>query len=244
MLAGALLGLFMESLPAPSDTGTFWVGNFSAPWAVLAFAAGWAQRSRLWAAIGSAAAEVAIVVGFYGQGLVGDFVNPRNLLGPEPYPGHLPFIETAVANWLSLAAPWLVLAIGAGVVYGVLGRWWGQSRSVVAGVAIALLFFVEPLAWRLYDGFLKGPLAVGRRDRGGYRGPGLRSPGEETAGQSPTHGGGADLGPQPSAGHGGVKPTHLPANAPQRLGIFRDRQADLPAGSGFCDGPWADSDGH
>ena len=70
VLAGALLGLFMESLPAPSDTGTFWVGNFSAPWAVLAFGAGWAQRSRLWAAIGGMAAGVAIVAGFYGQFLV------------------------------------------------------------------------------------------------------------------------------------------------------------------------------
>jgi hypothetical protein len=159
-LAGALLGLFMSSLPAPSDIGTFWIGNFSAPWAVLAFGAGWAQRSRLWAAIGAAAAEVAIVVGFYGQFLVGDFADPRKLLGSEPYPGHLPFIETAVANWLSLAAPWLVLAVGAGVVYGVLGRWWGQSRSIVAGVAIALPFFVEPFAWRVYDGFLKGPLVV------------------------------------------------------------------------------------
>ncbi len=160
VLAGALLGLFMESLPAPSDPGTFWVGNFSAPWAVLAFAVGWAQRSRLWAAIGGVAAEVAIVVGFYGQFLVGDFADPRKLLGPEPYPGHLPFIETAVANWLSFAGPWMVLAIGAGVVYGVLGRWWGQSRSIAAGVAIALPFFVEPFAWRVYDGFLKGPLVV------------------------------------------------------------------------------------
>jgi hypothetical protein len=159
-LAGALLGLFMSSLPAQSDSGMFWFGNFSAPWAVLAFGAGWAQRSRLWAAIGGAVAEVAIVVGFYGQFLVGPFADPRKLLGPAAYPGHLQFIETAVANWLSFAGPWLVLAIGAGVVYGVLGRWWGQSRSIVAGVAIALPFFVEPFTWRVYDGFLKGPLAV------------------------------------------------------------------------------------
>jgi hypothetical protein len=157
-LAGALLGLVMSSLPAPSDIGTFWVGNFSAPWAVLAFGAGWAQRSRLWAAIGGVAAEVAIVVGFYGQFLVGPIVDPRRLGLPPPT--GLTLIETAVANWLSFAGPWLVLAIGAGVVYGVLGRWWGQSRSIVAGVAIALPFFVEPFAWRVYDGFLKGPLAV------------------------------------------------------------------------------------
>jgi hypothetical protein len=160
-LAGALLGLFMSSLPAPSDVGTFWVGNFSAPWAILAFGAGWAQRSRLWAAIGGVAAEVAIVVGFYGQFLVGDFADPRKLLGPAPYPGLLPFIETALSQWLwGAIAPWLVPAIGAGVLYGLLGRWWGQTRSIVAGVAIALPFFAEPVAWRVYDGFGKGPLVV------------------------------------------------------------------------------------
>jgi hypothetical protein len=159
-LAGALLGLFMSSLPAPSDVGTFWVGNFSAPWAILAFGAGWAQRSRLWAAIGGVAAEVAIVVGFYGQFLVGDFADPRKILGPAPYPGLLPFIETALSQWLWFIAPWVVLAIGAGAIYGLLGRWWGQSRSIVAGVAIALPFFVEPVAWRVYDGFVRGPLVV------------------------------------------------------------------------------------
>jgi hypothetical protein len=158
-LAGALLGLFMSSLPAPSDIGTFWVGNFSAPWAVLAFGAGWAQRSRLWAAIGGVAAEVACVAGFYGQFLVGDFADPRKLFGHPPYPGLLPFIET-VLSWLWFIAPWVAAAIGAGVVYGLLGRWWGQSRSIVAGVAIALPFIVEPVAWRVYDGFGRGPLVV------------------------------------------------------------------------------------
>jgi hypothetical protein len=54
----------------------------------------------------------------------------------------------------------LVPAIGAGVLYGLLGRWWGQTPPIVAGVAIALPFFVEPVAWRVYDGFGKGPLVV------------------------------------------------------------------------------------
>jgi hypothetical protein len=159
-LAGSLLGLFMASLPAPSDTGTFWVGNFSAPWAALAFAAGWAQRSPLRAAISAVAAEVAIVVGFYGRGLIADLADPRRLLGPAPYPGPLAFAGTVVATWLTFAGPWLLLAIGAGVVYGLLGRWWGESRSMVAGGAIALPLLVEPVAWRIYDGFLKGPFVV------------------------------------------------------------------------------------
>ncbi len=159
-LAGALLGLFMSSLPAPSDTGTFWVGNFSAPWAVLAFGAGWAQRSRLWAAIGGVAAEVAIVAGFYASVLAGPIVDPWGHFGPPPYPGLLTVIETGLSAWLWAISSWVVPAIGAGVVYGLLGRWWGQSRSIVAGVAIALPFFVEPVAWRVYDGFAKGPLVV------------------------------------------------------------------------------------
>jgi hypothetical protein len=158
-LAGALFGSFMSSLPAPSDPGTFWVGNFAAPWPVLAFVAGWAQRSRLWAAIGGVAAEVAIVAGFYASVLAGPFVNPSMRFYPAPDPG-LPFIATVVSNWLWVISLWVVPAIGTGVVYGLLGRWWGQSRSIVAGVAIALPFFVEPVWWRLYDGSLKGPLVV------------------------------------------------------------------------------------
>jgi hypothetical protein len=155
-LAGALLGLFMSSLPAPSDIGTFWVGNFSAPWAVLAFGAGWAQRSRLWAAIGGVAAEVACVAGFYAQGLT---VDPTRFDLPRST-GLLTLIETGLSHWLWFIAPWVAVAIGAGVLYGLLGRWWGQSRSIVAGVAIALPFIVEPVAWRVYDGFAKGPLVV------------------------------------------------------------------------------------
>ena len=156
VLAGALLGLFMSSLPAPSDIGTFWVGNFSAPWAVLAFGAGWAQRSRLWAAIGGVAAEVACVVGFYAQFLV---VDPDRL-GLLRSTGLLTVIETGLSQWLWFIAPWVAVAMGAGVLYGLLGRWWGQSRAIVAGVAIALPFIVEPVAWRVYVGFGQGPLVV------------------------------------------------------------------------------------
>jgi hypothetical protein len=160
VLAGALFGVFMESLPGTSDSGTFWVGNFAAPWAVFAFGAGWAQRSRLWAAIGGMATEVAIVAGFYAYVLVGPFVNPSMRLYPAPDPGPLPFIEAVLPGWLWAVSSWVPPAIVAGVVYGLLGRWWGRSRSIVAGVAIALPFFVEPVWWRVYDGFLKGPLVV------------------------------------------------------------------------------------
>jgi hypothetical protein len=155
-LAGLLLGRLMSSLPAPSSVTTFWVGNLSSPWAVLAFLAGWSQRSRAWAATSGVAAEVACVAGFYGQFLVGDLVDPRRL-GFVDSTDVLTLIGTAVSQWLWFIAPWVAVGIGAGVVYGLLGRWWGESRSIVAGVAIALPFIVEPAAWRAYVGFGQGP---------------------------------------------------------------------------------------
>jgi hypothetical protein len=158
-LAGLLLGLLMSSLPAPSALTTFWVGNLSSPWAVLAFVAGWSQRSRLWAAVAGMAAEVACVIGFYGQFLVGDVVDPRRLGFVDSTDGFT-LIGTAVSHWLWFIAPWVVVAIGAGLLYGLLGRCWGESRSFAAGVAIALPFIVEPAAWRVYVGFGQGPLVL------------------------------------------------------------------------------------
>jgi hypothetical protein len=155
-LAGLVLGRLMSALPAPSTVTTFWVGNLSSPWAVLAFLAGWSQRSRIWAAAAGVAAEVACVAGFYGQFLVGDIVDPRRL-GFVDSTDAFTLIGTAISQWLWFIAPWVVVAIGAGVVYGLLGRWWGESRSIVAGVAIALPFIVEPAAWRVYVGFGQGP---------------------------------------------------------------------------------------
>jgi Family of unknown function (DUF6518) len=155
-LAGLLLGRLMQSLPTPSTLTTFWVGNLSSPWAVLAFVAGWSQRSRIWAAAAGVATEVACVAGFYATLL---FVDPDHLGLPHST-APLMVIGTGVSQWLWFIAPWVAVAIGAGVVYGLLGRWWGESRSIVAGVAIALPFIVEPAAWRVYVGFGQGPLVL------------------------------------------------------------------------------------
>ncbi len=125
----------------------------------LAFGAGWAQRSRLWAGVVGVAVEVACVAGFYGQFLVGDVVDPKRL-GFVDSTDALTLVGTAVSQWLWFIAPWVVVAVGAGVVYGMLGRWWGESRSIVAGVAIALPFIVEPAAWRVYVGVGQGPLVL------------------------------------------------------------------------------------
>ena len=159
-LAGALFGVFMSSLPPSFDSGTFWIGNLAAPWAVLAFGAGWAQRSRLWAAIGGVAAEVAIVAGFYVSALVDPVIDPWAHFA-APYPGLLTSVGTGLSDWLWCVSTWAIPAIAAGVVYGLLGRWWGQSRPIVAGIAIALPFFAEPVWWRVFEGYpLEGSLVL------------------------------------------------------------------------------------
>jgi hypothetical protein len=105
------------------------------------------------------AAEAACVAGFYGPFLVGDVIDPRRL-GFADSTDALTLIGTALSGWLWLVAPWVVLGFGAGVVYGLLGRWWGESRSTLPGVAIALPFIVEPVAWRAYAGFGQGPAVL------------------------------------------------------------------------------------
>jgi hypothetical protein len=100
ILAGSLFGLGMSSIPSPHDVAIFWGGNFCAPWLVLAFLAGRAQRSwRLSALAG----------------------------------------------------------VAAGLVYGVFGFLGHRSRPLVAGLALALPFFVEPVLWPIRNGHYQGP---------------------------------------------------------------------------------------
>ena len=64
-LGAALFGYVMACLPAPDVPSAFWIGNFSAPWAVLAFLVGWSRRGPVSAMLAGVLAEVACVVGFY-----------------------------------------------------------------------------------------------------------------------------------------------------------------------------------
>ena len=171
-LAGLLLGWLMSSLPAPSDVGTFWLKTFSSLMGRPRVRCGLGPTVAALAAVAGVTAEVACVAGFYGQFLVGDVVEPRRL-GFVDSTDALTLIGTAVSQWLWFIAPWVVVAIGAGVVYGLLGRWWGESRSIVAGVAIALPFIVEPAAWRVYDGFGLGTARLVDRGGGRHRDPRL-----------------------------------------------------------------------
>jgi hypothetical protein len=158
MLGAALFGFAMSSIPAPADVSTFWVGNFSSPWALLAFLAGWSQGRTAWAILTAIGAEMSCVAGFYGRFLFGSF-HPDSLGLPRDT-APLAVASLALGHWLSFVAPWMVVGIGAGVVYGVLGAWWAHSRSFVAGALVAVPFIVEPLIWPIYVGRVQGPALV------------------------------------------------------------------------------------
>src|SRR2546430_3209347 len=94
-IGGALFGAAVSHIPAPDDPALFWIGNFSAPWAVLPFLTGRAQRSWRWAAAAGLVADVACVAGFYGGFLTAD---PHPLRVPPSPPGTQPVI-TGLAGW-------------------------------------------------------------------------------------------------------------------------------------------------
>lgn len=156
IFAGFVYGLAVSHIPSPSTVGVFWVSNLSAPWLLLAFLAGWSQRPRLWAATAGALTDVAAIAGFYLTFL---------LIDPDPGPFGRPTptltrIVEDMGSWLGFIAPWLAYAVVAGLVFGLLGWWWGRLRSLVAGVAVCLAFVLEPAAWALYDGHLPRPAAI------------------------------------------------------------------------------------
>ena len=155
-LAGLSYGILVSRIPSPHAVGVFWVSNLSSPWLALAFVAGWTQRSRTWAAVAGILAGIATVMGFYAGFLLVDGT-------PGPLGRSTPFLARIAHNvgpWLGLISHWLAFAVVAGLVYGLLGCWWGRSRSLVAGAAVCLPFVFEWSAWSLYGGHLPHPYVV------------------------------------------------------------------------------------
>jgi hypothetical protein len=157
VLAGFIYGLAVSHIPSPSTVGVFWVSNLSAPWLLLAFLAGWSQRSRLWAAAAGALTDVAAIAGFYLTFLLIDPTTGR----PDGPTSILTRIVGGMGYWLGWVVPtWETKAVLAGLVFGLLGWWWGRSRSLLAGAAVCLAFVLEPVAWALYDGHLPRPAVL------------------------------------------------------------------------------------
>lgn len=65
-------------------------------------------------------------------------------------------VRTAVAQWFVFIAPWILAAVLAGPLYGMLGAWWRRSKPLAAGLAVALPFIAEPALWTLRAGY-RGP---------------------------------------------------------------------------------------
>jgi hypothetical protein len=154
--AGWLFGYGIASIPSPADPGEFWIANLSSPWIVLPFITGWLQRSRRWAAVAGIAADVASVFGFYWRFLTLDPIR----LGLNTSAPAAAIVWTSLDHWLAFTAPWIGLAVITGLSYGILGRWWGRSGSLLAWIPIAVPFLVEPVLWRAYQGKLQGPTII------------------------------------------------------------------------------------
>ena len=151
--AGALFGRAISIIPSPEVHDVFWVANLSSPWLLLPFLAGFGQRSYRWGAITGVAADVSCVLGFYAGFLS---------LDPLRYglQASAPLLQVAFAslgNWLVFIAPWVGAAVTAGLLYGLLGCWWGRTRSILPAAMVATPFILEPIAWRLREGFFPRP---------------------------------------------------------------------------------------
>jgi hypothetical protein len=155
---GGLFGLAISLIPSPNEVKVFWVSNLATPWLVLAFLAGWSQRSWIRAATAGVIVDVASIIGFYGHFLFID-QHPLHLPLNSPTPMWVR-LEYNLNHWLHFIIPWVLIAILAGLAYGVLGYWWRRHRSIVAGVLVGLPFVAEPFLWRVYLGYYQDPLIL------------------------------------------------------------------------------------
>jgi hypothetical protein len=132
-LAGWTFGLLDSRIPMPTSSTALWAGNLGAPWLVLPFCAGWAQGAKRWPLASGALTCTAAMVGFFGPGS-----------------GWGPASVAFVAGWIAVGAL-------AGGLYGRFGFAWGRSRALLEGLALAVPFILEPLAWRWGLGYSQGP---------------------------------------------------------------------------------------
>lgn len=115
------------------------VGNISALWLALPFTAGAGTGSRR-AMVGACcglAATLAALTGFYfAESFVLD-------LGQHSW-------LTDLSLTMGTTVYYAERALVTGPVFGALGFWWHQRRSVGAAAMIAAAFVLEPLAWWVY----------------------------------------------------------------------------------------------
>jgi hypothetical protein len=115
--------------------------------------AGFSQRSLRWAAAAGIVADVSCVVGFYAGFLT---LDPQRFDLPRSAP-LLQLAVTSTSHWLVFIAPWVLFAIGAGLLYGSAGYWWARTRSLMAVALVTIPFIIEPLLWRIKVGYFQDP---------------------------------------------------------------------------------------
>jgi hypothetical protein len=143
LIVAFVFGLTTSRIPAPRDPSMVWVGNLAAPWLALPFLTGWVQRSWPWAAVTGGLAVVVCVAGFYLNTLP---PLDRVYLGIAPSTSSLELVMAALSWWLGSHTEWFTAGAATGLVFGLLGCWWGKSRQVVAGVFLAAPFLFEAAA--------------------------------------------------------------------------------------------------
>jgi hypothetical protein len=132
---GILMAWVKGNGPGLSDA----VGNISALWLALPFIAGAATGSRgvTVGAFRGLAATLAGLTGFYfAESFVLD-------LGQHSW-------FTDLSLTMGTTVYYAERGLVTGPVFGALGIWWRQRRSVTAAALIAVVFVLEPLAWWIY----------------------------------------------------------------------------------------------
>lgn len=156
MLVGIAYGVAASSIPAPHDVRTFWLGNLCVPWVAIPFGVGGVQRSLRHAAIAGALATVCCVLAFYRSGLTTDAFRLGLAVGTPAWRVAL----VSVGHLLATARVWLVAGVLCGVGAGAAGWWWRRSGDRRWLLLLAGVMLVEPICWRLYEGFLPSPAVV------------------------------------------------------------------------------------
>jgi hypothetical protein len=150
VLGGFVFGAadqYLGTIHVHADQWGFAVSNLSAPWLLIAFAAGLAGRHRQEAVLLGLAATFAALLGYFAMTL-------------SPMEGvALAEVPSRIAPLLGAQRLWIAGGVMTGPLFGYLGFIWRAKRAVVSAAAVAGALWLEP-AIRQAAGRLEGPRAV------------------------------------------------------------------------------------
>jgi hypothetical protein len=146
VLAAVCFGVVMAAIKGQGAGARDAFGNISAPWLLVGFLGGACARRPRWAALAGLATTLAALAGFYAA-------ESRILdLGAHTWVVDLDLTFRA-------GRVYMLEALLSGPVFGAVGGWWRQRRSVPAAFAVAATFVCEPLVVWAYQHAQGGPSA-------------------------------------------------------------------------------------